>query len=66
MVVDIDRFNERDVKHGVTTIRTANFTANTIAVGLLHGLENLVHLQDQGFIFLKRFRKIQGSLLADS
>ena len=54
MIVNIDRFDECEIKHGVTAVAAMDLTTNAILVLVLHRLEDLVNLRNQGLVFLKR------------
>jgi hypothetical protein len=58
MIVNIDRFDECEIKHGITAVAAMKVTKNAILVFILECLKDLVNFGNQGFVFLKRLRKI--------
>jgi hypothetical protein len=58
MIIDIDRFDKGQIKHGITAVAAMDFAANAVLFRLLHSIENLVNLRDQSLVSPEGFRKI--------
>jgi hypothetical protein len=58
-MVDIDRFHQGNVEYSVTAITAIDLAANTVLVGFLHGIKDLVHLGHEVLIFGKGFWEVK-------